>query len=123
VTKADLHRFDPRYDPGGVDENTGTFTITLRRGWWMQVETADHPIYNPVSVGTYTGAGDTVVFATTQPTFNVISTPQMRWTFDGHALRLRFLGCANLNHLDPTAPHLCDDIRASYEAHPWQKVG
>src|SRR5205823_1189129 len=65
ITKADLYRFDPHVDPGQIDENTGTITITLRPdGWFESWERADHAIYHPINVGTFTGSGDTVTFAT-----------------------------------------------------------
>jgi peptide/nickel transport system substrate-binding protein len=123
ISKADLYRFDPHYDPSGVDENTGTQTITLRGGWFEMISTADHPIFKPINVGTYGGTGHRVVFTTTAPVENAIATPPMRWTFDGHSLRFRFLGCGKLNTLDPHAPHLCQDIKVLYQAHPWVKVG
>jgi hypothetical protein len=47
----------------------------------------------------------------------------MRWRFDGRALHLRFIGCGNLNRLDPRAPHLCDEFRSAFEARPWVKIG
>jgi hypothetical protein len=84
ITKADLYRFDPHYDPGGVDENTGTTTISLRGGWFETIQSADHPVDNPIGVGTYTGTGDRVVFDLLEPSYNAINTPDMRWTFDGH---------------------------------------
>jgi peptide/nickel transport system substrate-binding protein len=124
ITEADLRRFDPRIDPDGIDENTGTTTITLwPDGWFETWQRADHPIYHPINVGTFTGMGNTVTFTTVAFAGNALTTPPMRWTFDGQALHLTFLGCGNLNQLDPEAPHLCDDIRAFYEAHPWEKVG
>jgi peptide/nickel transport system substrate-binding protein len=123
ITKSDLHRFDPHYDPGGIQENTGTVTITLRPdGWFESWATADHPLYFPLGVGTYTGSADSVTFTTVAPVLNALATPPMHWSFDGKALHLTFLGCGNLNELDPGAPHLCDDIRVLYEAHPWVKV-
>ena len=123
ITKADLFRFDPHYDPGSIDENTGTTKIYLRNGWFEFVQTADHPIFNVINVGTYRGEGNRVGFTVTGPEWNAISTPPMRWRLDGGALHFRFLGCGNLNTLDPHAPHLCDDIKVFYEAHPWVKVG
>jgi peptide/nickel transport system substrate-binding protein len=122
ITKADLLRFDPHTDPNGLDENTGTTTVYLRGGRFEFIENADHPVYSPIATG-YAGSGDRVVFDLLEPSSNALSTPSMRWTFDGHALQFTFLGCGNLNHLDPSAPHLCDDVRAVYEAHPWEKVG
>jgi peptide/nickel transport system substrate-binding protein len=124
ITKEDLYRFDPHYDPEGVEENTGTVTITLRPdGWFESWQRADHPLYHPLNVGTYTGSGDTVTFDTIAFVDNAIATPPMRWTFDGQALHFTFLGCGNLNRLDPQNPHLCDDIKIVFEAHPWDKVG
>jgi hypothetical protein len=96
--------------------------MVLRRGWFTSIVDADHPVFNPIGTGTYTGSGDRVTFSVRAPSFNAIVTPPMRWNFDGHALRFRLLGCGDLNHLDPTAPHLCDDVRVTYEAHPWVKV-
>jgi peptide/nickel transport system substrate-binding protein len=123
ITRADLYRFDPKYDPEGVDENTGEVTVLIRDGQWRSIQIADHPVFHPVNMGVYRGTGDRVVFEVLAFSDNAITTPEMRWTFDGTALRFKFLGCGNLNKLDPEAPHLCDDIRVSYEAHPWMKIG
>lgn len=122
LTKEDLLRFDPHTDPNGVDESTGTFTVFIRDGWFRWVQDADHPVFSPLAAGTYTGSGDRVVFSLLEPPSNAITTPPMRWSFDGRALHLHFLGCGNLDRLDPNAPHLCDDVRALYEAHPWEKI-
>jgi ABC-type transport system substrate-binding protein len=122
LTRADLYRFDPHYDPGGVDENTGTVTIYARRGQFELVATADHPIYNPLATGIYRGVGAQVTFEIQQATFNALTLPTERWSFDGHALHFSLLSCRNLDHLDPEAPHLCEDARALFEAHPWEKV-
>ena len=121
--QADLLRFDPHTNPDDVDENTGTTTVQLRGGWFEFIQHADHPVYSPIATGTYTGTGDHVLFDVLEPPFNALRTPTMRWTFDGHVLHFTFLGCGNLNRLDPSAPHLCDDVRAVYEAHPWERVG
>jgi peptide/nickel transport system substrate-binding protein len=124
ITKQDILRFDPHTDSDGIRENTGTTIITLRPdGWFESWQRADHALYHPLNVGRYTGSGDTVTFETVAFVGNAITTPPMRWTFDGKALRLQFLGCSDLNRLDPGAPHLCDDLRVFYEAHPWTKVG
>src|SRR5207247_2146359 len=111
IAKQDLVRFDPHYDPGSFDENTGTVTILIEDGQWEFVEFANHPIYRPLNIGMYHGSGDRVVFDTIAPPANAIPTPEMSWSFDGSALHLKFLSCGNLNRLDPSAPHLCDDIR------------
>jgi hypothetical protein len=124
ITTTDLRRFDPTIDADGIRENTGTTTITLRPdGWFETWQRADHALYHPLNVGTYSGTGDTVTFAWVAFVGNAITTPPMRWTFDGRSLHLEFLGCGDLNQLDPGAPHLCDDIRVFFEAHPWEKAG
>jgi peptide/nickel transport system substrate-binding protein len=122
ITKADLHRFDPHDDPGGLNENSGTVTMFIGDGHFKTVQFANHPIFNPIGVGIYRGSDNRVVFELQRPSFNAITTPPMRWRFDGRALHLKFLGCGTLNKLDPKAPRLCDDIRALYEAHPWRKI-
>ena len=123
ITAADMLRIDPHTEPDDVRENTGEVTIYLRDGRWETVQTATHRLYNPINIGTYTGRGHRVVFSSTAPEVNVISTPPMRWTFDGHELRLKFLSCGKLNTLDPNNTHLCRGISILYEAHPWVKIG
>jgi peptide/nickel transport system substrate-binding protein len=121
ITKEDFNRFDPRVDPSGLEENTGRVTIFLRKGLFRTVQTADHPISNPVTIGRYTGSGDLVVFEGLASSGGTITTPPMRWTFDGTALHLSFLSCAGLH--DPENPAFCSDTRVLYEAHAWVKVG
>jgi ABC-type transport system substrate-binding protein len=121
ITKEDFHRFDPHADPAGLEENTGTVTIFLRKGLFRSVQSANHPIFNPVTVGRYTGSGDRVVFEGLASSGGTITTPPIRWTFDGSALHLTFLSCAGLH--DPGNPSFCSDTRVLYEAHPWVKVG
>jgi ABC-type transport system substrate-binding protein len=123
ITKQDILRFDPHTDADGIRENTGTTIITIRPdGWFETWQRADHALYHPINVGRYTGSGDMVTFETVAFVGNAITTPPMRWTNDGKALHLQFLGCGDLNRLDPGAPHLCDDLRVFYEAHPWVKI-
>jgi len=121
ITPQDIRRFHGNADPDSLRENTGTITITLRGGRFVLSETADHPFYAPLDLGRYAGTGDTVTFTTDQPTFNQLTTPPMRWSFDGSALHFTFLSCAGLH--DPENPNFCDSIKVLYEAHPWVKVG
>ena len=122
ITKADLYRFDPNVDPGGIDEYTGTVTITLRPdGWFESWARADHTISHPISVGIYEGSGDTVTFKTVAFAGNILTTPPMRWSLEGTSLRFAFLSCAGLH--DPENPGFCNDIRVLYEAHPWVRIG
>src|SRR5207249_1700902 len=110
-------------DPGGVDENTGTITAYLRNGRFALVASADHPIYNPIEAGIYQGSGDQVTFEVQQPSFNAITLPTERWSFDGQALRFRLVSCSDLQKIDPHNPSVCGDFRVAFEAHPWVKVG
>jgi peptide/nickel transport system substrate-binding protein len=121
VTAADFKRFRGAEDPDSLRENTGTVTITMRSGRYEQVMTGDHPFFAPISLGHYSGSGDTVRFTTDLPSFNVLTTPPIRWTFDGHRLHFTFLSCEGLH--DPENPTFCQDVKVFYEAHPWEKVG
>jgi hypothetical protein len=121
ISKQDILRFDPHADPQGLDEGTGTFTIFLRDGMYRFVQDADHPIFDPLSVGRYYGSGDQVVFEGIASSGGTILTPPMRWTFDGASLHFTFLSCEGLD--DPENPAFCDDTKVLYEAHPWVKVG
>jgi peptide/nickel transport system substrate-binding protein len=123
ITAQDFRSFHGTSDPDSLRENTGSFTISLHGGRFELMESADHKFYAPLNLGRYSGTGDTVVFTTDQPTFNQLTTPSMRWTFDGHALHFTFLGCGDLDTADPQNAHLCEDIKVLYEAHRWEKVG
>jgi peptide/nickel transport system substrate-binding protein len=121
VTRSDLLRADPRTDPSGIAENTGTVTIYMRDGRFESIQRANHGIFNPIAVGIYKGDARHVTFQIQQPTFNAFTVPEATWRFDGHALHLKLHGCGNLNQLDPSG-HFCKDVRAPYEEHPWVKV-
>ncbi|HJP65610.1 MAG TPA: ABC transporter substrate-binding protein [Actinomycetota bacterium] len=124
ITPSDHDRFgDHTDDPQDLAENTGTITITLKDGTWKSVQTGDHKFFAPVNEGTYRGSGNRVTWESTRPFINAIKLPEMAWSFDGHALRFRFLSCGNLNTLEPDNPILCRGFRVNYEAHPWVKVG
>jgi hypothetical protein len=120
ITKEDYLRVDPRADPASLVENTGTTTIYIRNGLFRSVRTADHTIANPMTVGRYTGSGERVVFEGLASGGGIVTTPPMRWTFDGTALHFTFLSCAGLH--DPENPAFCADMRVIYEAHPWVKM-
>jgi peptide/nickel transport system substrate-binding protein len=121
LTAQDYRRFHGTSDPDGLLENTGTFTATLRDGQFESVQTGDHAYFAPIGLGHYRGSGDTVRFSTDRPAFNLLTTPPMRWSFDGRTLHFTFLSCQGLH--DPKNPTFCNDIRVVYEAHPWVKVG
>jgi peptide/nickel transport system substrate-binding protein len=121
ITRADTLRFDPKADPGDIIENTGTFTVYMRDGRFELVLRADHGIFNPIEVGTYTGTGHRVTFKIEQPLFNALNIPMGEWRFAGKALHLKLLGCGKLNQIDRSG-RLCKDIHATFEAHPWVKV-
>jgi peptide/nickel transport system substrate-binding protein len=121
VTRSDLLHVDPKTDPSGIAENTGTVTIYMRDGRFEAIQRANHGIFNPIAVGIYKGDAHHVTFQIQQPTFNAFTVPEATWRFDGHALHLKLHGCGNLNQLDPSG-RFCKDVRAPYEAHPWVKV-
>lgn len=116
ITRADLLRFDPKFSPPGILENTGTYTWYLQHGRFEYVNRASHAIFNPVATGIYKGQGHHVVFDLHQPTLNASSSPVLKWSSDGQALHFKLLGCGRLS------PVRCKDVRATYEAHPWVKV-
>jgi hypothetical protein len=120
ITPEDYRRLHGTSDPDSLRENTGTLTATLRDGSFEFSATANHPFYAPISLGHYSGSGDVARFSVERPRFNQLTTPPMRWTFDGRALHFVFLSCEGLS--DPENPTFCNDIRVFYEAHPWVKV-
>jgi ABC-type transport system substrate-binding protein len=119
------------YKPYGIElnseedlaENTGTTTMTLRDGQWTSVVTANHRYFAPVNMGHYRGSGDRVTWIAEKPFFNAITMPPMTWSFDGTALRFRFVSCGNLKELEPDNPQLCDSFKVFFESQPWVKVG
>jgi peptide/nickel transport system substrate-binding protein len=124
ITPNDYVRFGVHIDnPEDLLENTGTTTITLKDGKWTSLVTSDHKYFAPINMGRYTGSGDLVTWIAERPFFNAITLPPMRWSFDGSALRFKFVSCGKLNRLEPDAPDLCESFRVAYEAHPWVKVG
>jgi hypothetical protein len=124
ITAKDYERAGLEFEnPDDMRENTGTSTITLRDGKWTSLITANHRYFAPVNMGRYTGSGDRVTWISEKPFFNAITMPPMTWTFDGTALRFRFVNCGNLNELEPDNPDLCDSFKIFFEAHPWVKVG
>jgi peptide/nickel transport system substrate-binding protein len=116
ITKADLLRVDPKFTHADILENTGTYTWYLRHGRFEYVNRADHPILNAVAAGIFKGQGHRIMFQVQQPVLNGYSTPSMEWSFNGHALHLRVLGCGNLDQ------GTCNHLQAIYEAHPWVKI-
>jgi peptide/nickel transport system substrate-binding protein len=123
VTRADLYRFDPRFDPGSVDESTGTFTIWISGGRFRWVQDATHAVYGPQANGAYRGSGDQVTFVIQAPAGDELALPTERWHLDGDRLTFTLSSCRNLDRIDPTAPHLCEDTGSLLEAEPWVKIG
>jgi peptide/nickel transport system substrate-binding protein len=122
ITRADVLKFNDDLPRAAVAQNTGAITVSIRDGAFEILRVADHPIFDPIAVGIYRGSEEKVTFEVQRPSFNAISTPPMRWKFDGRTLHFDFIGCGNLNELDPSAPRLCDEIRVLYEANAWVKV-
>jgi peptide/nickel transport system substrate-binding protein len=124
ITAKDYQRFGVELsDPDQRRESTGVMTITIRDGRWTGVATADHRFYAPVNMGRYTGSGDRVTWITERPSFHALTLPQMTWTYDGDALRFKFVNCGNLSEFDPANPQVCDTFKVPFEAKPWVKIG
>jgi len=100
-------------------EDTGTFTVVLRDGWFWWHQRGDHPIFNPVSAGTYTGTGDDVTFHTTAPTFGADDLSRLRWKMDGDALVFTLPECTGPA---ARASDFCAFQTALFTAHPWERV-
>jgi hypothetical protein len=118
VTRADAMRFGVfRCDPSDVDENTGHITLTLRAGRFRWVMRADHPIFNPLFTGVYSGDGKRVTFIFDPNTADE-SADTLQWSFDGSSLRFKVL---TVEPVGMNGDHLCV-ARMVYQAHPWTKT-
>jgi ABC-type transport system substrate-binding protein len=117
VTEADLLRFGVPTDPRWLEENSGSFTLTIGDGSWTIVQTGPHRYFAPVNEGHYLGFDDQVTFVTDRPFVNAGSSPPMGWSLDGNALRFEVDGCGDLEAAD------CATVTAAFEAHPWERVG
>ncbi len=96
-------------EPGGIAENTGTFTLTIAGdGTWTAAQVAAQPPRTPVFSGTYrvTGA-DAFEMTTTFPQEYAGDVVAVRWARQGDALALHVVS--------PDDPLL----RLNLETHPW----
>jgi peptide/nickel transport system substrate-binding protein len=118
VTAEDINSYGARVSEDDLRENTGTFTILIRDGQYTLHGTASHPIFNPIQVGIYSGAGDRVGFEVQAP-FPDGVLADLRWKMDGTNLGFTVEGCAGF-----AAKHanVCALVSALYEARPWQLV-
>jgi hypothetical protein len=109
VTKEDLAEGGIT-DPAARNENSGRFTMTFSAdGAWTSVQESldGSPVNNPVSRGTYTVDGSTLVMTTAFPTEYKDNGLHYTWSIDGDAL--------TLDVLDPPDPLLPLVV----ESHPW----
>ena len=119
VTRKDAVRYGvPKCDPTGVDENTGHFTFTFKGGRFRETLSANHPIFNPLFTGVYTGTGHVVslIFDSNNAAQAV---DKLRWSFDGKALKFKVL--SSLPDAPPLGSHICVS-RMVYESHKWVKT-
>jgi hypothetical protein len=105
-------------DPQDVPENTGHVVMTLRNGRFRSVLSANHPIFNPVNTGVYTGTRTVVTFISNPNTADE-GTTSARWRFDGKYLYFKVLKATDSEGRDIP---LCI-ARLGFEAHPWLKTG
>jgi hypothetical protein len=117
MTRADLLRFGVPDDPRWLEENAGSFTLTIADGSWTIVQTGPHRYFAPVNEGRYWGMDDQVTFVTDRPFVNAGSSPPMTWSVDGGDLRFEVDGCGDLEAAD------CANVTAQFEAHPWERLG
>jgi hypothetical protein len=118
ITRNDARRLGfLRCDPQDVDENTGHVVMTLRSGRFRSVRRANHPIFNPVSTGVYTGTRTVVTFIDNPNTAGE-GTTSARWRFDGKYLYFKVLKATDSEGRDLP---LCI-ARLGSEAHPWLKT-
>jgi hypothetical protein len=119
VTRKDALRYGvPTCDPTGVDENTGHFTLTFKGGRFRETLSADHPVFNPLFTGVYSGTGHVVSLIFDSNTADE-AVDKLRWSFDGKALTFKVLSA--LPDAQPAGSHLCV-ARMVYESHKWVKT-
>src|SRR6266542_3964190 len=116
VTLDDLTRFGA---PKDDTEDAGTFTVVLRDGAFFWHERATHPIFNPVSVGSYAGSGDRVQFTIEAPTDGAAPLSDLTWHADGGAVSFSLDRCTGPAASDPA---FCGFQKALFTAHPWEPI-
>ncbi len=116
VTEEDFRAVGGDFPEDFVASLTGVHTITLDDGWFEVHSTSEeHVIWDPIQIGTYEGSGSGVRFHTRAP-FDA-TTPVLRWTVDGDALRFQEPSCGpQTGELD------CAYLRLLFAEHPWSFV-
>jgi hypothetical protein len=100
-------------------EDTGTFTFVLRDGRFFFHQRGRYPIFNPIGVGTYEGAGDRVRFHVDEPYYNEADLSTLTWRLSGDSLVFSLPRCTGPAATDP---FFCGFQKALFAAHPWQPV-
>ena len=120
VTRADAVRFHVR--PQNIDEQTGNFTLTLRAGRWKLVQSADHPVFNPITEGIYFGSGHIVTFEFQFPASDT-GTDMFRWRYDSKSqeLLLAVLSAVPDVGAQSSAVDALAGDRTVFQSHPWVK--
>lgn len=119
VTASDLARFG-RIPSDAVQQSVGTFTMWVHDGWFEIHQRADHVIWDPLLIGTYSGSGHEVSFDVGAPPWNPPEGSSLRWEA-GDEGSLSFTmpkcdGSAATDHI------FCVIQRGLFTAHPWTAV-
>jgi peptide/nickel transport system substrate-binding protein len=107
---------------GGFDdqfEDVGTFTITLRDGWFVWHQRGDDPIFNPIAVGRYEGSNTDVTFRIDTPVFNAGELSDLTWRIEGDAIVFDLDRCTGAAAKEPP---FCAFQTALFTAQPWERV-
>jgi hypothetical protein len=121
VSTADAIHF--HVSAGLIDEQTGHFRLTFRAGRWRLVQTANHPIQNPVVGGIYYGTGHSVILEWRIPA-NDTGKDTCRWRFDAKAKQLFITVLSvdpDIGSQTDAATALKGD-RTVFQSHPWRKT-
>jgi hypothetical protein len=112
----DLVRFGlPKDD----EEDTGTFTVVLKDGWFLWHQRGDATIFNPIALGRVEGAGNQVRFDELQPYYNAGTFSDVTWRADGDSLVFDLPRCSGVAAKDR---FFCGFQKALFTAHPWERV-
>jgi hypothetical protein len=107
ITDADLIA---GHAPSEVQENHGTFTLTVGNGRFVLHQWAPNPLTNPTGSGVYTVTGNKILFTMKKPFELAGGRIKATWSYVGHTLRFK-------------VPDGDPDYRVIFSAHPWRKVG
>jgi hypothetical protein len=115
LTADDISRFG---GPADDAEDAGTYTIVLNRGrfFWHQ---RGGQIFNPLSVGSYTGTGREVAFTVDAPANYAAPLSPLTWRRDGGGIAFALDRCTGPAAHDPK---FCGVQKAIFTAHLWQPV-